>query len=237
MIIRFTGILESVGNNTAILALEGAAGVGVAHELLIPAYLAERLKAGRTPDGAPGPDGNGGVGVRMTFHTLQYLEAVGQGTSFIPRTLGFGTPAERAFFELITTVKGLGNKRATRALAEEPASIAASIATRDVKALQRLPEIGKKLAETIVLELRDKIQPMLITLGSTPEDIAPRAHVNGYLEPKPALPREAEEAVIALTSLGQNRQQAERMVELALQRTPTLATPDEIVSAACAIRL
>jgi Holliday junction DNA helicase RuvA len=235
MIVRLTGILESVGTNTAVLALDAGGGGGVAHELLIPAYLAQRLQAGRMPDSGP----EGGVGARMTFHTLQYFEAVGQGTSFIPRTLGFGTPREREFFELITDVKGLGNKRATRALAEEPAQIAAAIAARDVKALQRLPEIGKKLAETIILELRDKIQPMVLTLGGTFDESSPRPQANGYYEPKSgvALSREAEEAVIALTSLGQSRQQAERMVELALQRTPTLATTDEIVSAACAIRL
>ena len=116
------------------------------------------------PDGSP----HGGLGVRMSFHTLQYLEAQGQGTSFIPRTIGFGSRREREFFELFTSVKGLGNKRATRALAEEPALIAQGIAARDVKALQRLPEIGKKLAETIILELRDKIQPLLLQLGGAP---------------------------------------------------------------------
>jgi len=235
MIVRLTGILESVGANTAVIALEAPGGGGVAHELLVPAYVAQRLQDGRTPDGGPG----GGVGSRMSFHTLQYLEAVGQGTSFIPRTLGFGSAREREFFELFTTVKGLGNKRATRALAEEPSIIGLAIAERDVRALQRLPEIGKKLAETIVLELRDKVQPLLVHLGVAPGG-APRSASNGVFEPKayaPSLSPAAEEAVIALTTLGQARQQAERMVAMALERTPALATPDEFVSAACSIRL
>lgn len=233
MIVRFTGTLESVGPTSAIVALESGDGAGTAHELLIPVYLAERLKVGLLPDGSPG----GGVGARMTFHTMQYLEAQGQGASFIPRTLGFGTPAEREFFELFTSVKGLGNKRATRALTEEPAVIARSVAAHDVKGLQRLPEIGKKLAETIVLELREKVQPVLALLGAGPVTPAPGAITNGFLETKPVLPREAEDAVVGLMALGQTRQQAERMVALALQRNPGLAGADEIVSAACMVRI
>lgn len=235
MVVRLTGILESVGANSVVLALENADGLGEAHELLVPAYLAARLRNSLRPDASPG----GGPGTRATFHTMQYLEAQGQGTSFIPRTLGFGSPAERDLFDLITEVKGLGNKRATRALAEEPGVIALAIAKRDVKALQRLPEIGKKLAETIVLELRDKVQGVLLTLGVGAPDGRP-AGIGASVEAKPRSTRlapAAEEAVVALTALGQARAHAERMVELALERSPGLATTDEIVSAACAIRI
>jgi Holliday junction DNA helicase RuvA len=235
MIVRLTGILESVGANSVVLALEDHSGAGEAHELLVPAYLADRLRNGLRPDASPG----GGVGARATFHTMQYLEAQGQGTSFIPRTLGFGSPAERDFFDLITEVKGLGNKRATRALAEEPATIALAIAEHDVKALQRLPEIGKKLAETIVLELRDKVHTLLVALGAgNPDGRTPTS--GPVIEAKVRTVRlgpAAEEAVVALTALGQARAHAERMVEMALEKSPGLATTDEIVSAACSIRL
>lgn len=235
MIVRLTGTLESVSTNSVVLALENADATGEAHELLVPAYLAQRLRDGLCPDGSPG----GGTGTRATFHTMQYLEAQGQGTSFIPRTLGFGSPAERDFFDLITEVKGLGNKRATRALAEEPGVIALAIAERDVKALQRLPEIGKKLAETIVLELRDKVQGVLLPLGvGTPDGRPASAGSSMEAKPRPSrLTPAAEEAVVALTALGQARAHAERMVELAMERSPGLGSTDEIVSAACAIRI
>lgn len=231
MIVRLSGILESVDGNSVVLALASA---GVAHELLVPTYLARRLLAGRYPDGAPGA----GIGAEVTFHTLQYLEAIGQGTSFVPRTLAFGAPRERKLFELLTSVKGLGNKRAARAMAEPPAAIAAAIAKRDLKALQQLPEIGKKLAETIILELKDKIQPLALELGM-PSDSDTHAgpYPDASMDQGPSLTPEAQEAVIAVAALGQTRVQAERMVHLALARNPKLTTTDEIVSAACAVRI
>ncbi len=59
----------------------------------------------------------------ITLTTFQYLESQGQGSSVIPRLVGFQSTAEREFFELFTTVKGIGNRRALRAMAEDPGVI------------------------------------------------------------------------------------------------------------------
>src|SRR5712671_6350629 len=96
---------------------------------------------------------------------MVYLEGQGQGTSFVPRVLGFATPREREFFELFTTVKGLGNKRALRALAREPVEIAGAIAEKNTRALQELPEIGKRLAETVIAELTGKVEKFVVDLA------------------------------------------------------------------------
>jgi Holliday junction DNA helicase RuvA len=179
MIARITGYLEQLDDGAALVALEG----GVAHEVLVPAYLADRLM-GKWGGGA------GSVGGTVTLHTLEYLESQNQGASFIPRLIGFASPTERDFFELLTTVKGLGNKRALRSMALEPATIARSIHERDTRALQRLPEIGPKLAELIVHELKGKVERFVHMASPLNPDAPgmPAAAVEPKSAPLPASP-------------------------------------------------
>ncbi|MEI6879547.1 MAG: OB-fold domain-containing protein, partial [Planctomycetota bacterium] len=97
MINRIEGILESV-EETAALVVVG----DIAYEVAVPA--------------ADIPELYSRIGSRITFHTLHYLESQGQGSSFWPKLIGFQSSKDRAFFELITTVKGIGVRRALRAL-------------------------------------------------------------------------------------------------------------------------
>ncbi|HST64077.1 MAG TPA: Holliday junction branch migration protein RuvA [Mycobacteriales bacterium] len=110
----------------------------------------------------------GGVGlaVQCTPGTLARLR-VGQparlSTSLVVRedslTLyGFSDDDERSVFELLQTASGVGPRLAQAALSVlPPAEVRVAIATADVTALTRVPGIGKKGAERLVLELRDKI--------------------------------------------------------------------------------
>ncbi|MBX3387540.1 MAG: hypothetical protein KF768_13310 [Phycisphaeraceae bacterium] len=150
MLVRLSGLLEQIEGGSAVIATAD----GCAREVLVPAYLAALL-SGKAGAGV-GPEGLVGRVVRL--HVVEYLESVNQGTSFTPRVLGFGSARERGFFELLTSVKGLGNRRALRALAAEPGMIARAIVERDTRVLQKLPEIGPKLAETIVHELKSKAE-------------------------------------------------------------------------------
>lgn len=202
MIVRITGRVESASGVSVVLAIEGSAG-GVAREVLVPAVLAERL-AGR-------------VGEVVTLHTIEYLESRDQGASFTPRMVGFETPGERRLFELLTTVKGIGNRKALRAMAMEAGVIARAIASRDAATLVRLPEVGKRLAETIIAELDGKLD------GLAEEVVEVKG--GGVLS------EAAEEAVAALVALGDARGDAERRVRRALERDGRLSTADEIVSA------
>lgn len=139
MISRIAGVLRDVGHDS--VEVEVAAGLHV--EVLLPTFALTRL-ADQT--GRP-----------VTLYTLAFLESHNQGASFIPRLAGFLTPADREFFELFVTTKGIGNRKALRALAMPAAQIAAAIADRDTRTLQTLPEIGKRTAETIVVTLKDKV--------------------------------------------------------------------------------
>jgi len=138
MITRINGILEQAGEGTVHVRVGD-----VVYELLVPACdEAEWMSS---------------VGTGVSLHTLHYLESQGQGASFWPRLIGFREPGDRDFFDLFTSVKGIGMRRALRSIAIPPARIAEAIVVRDTALLMSLPEIGKKTAETMVLELRDKV--------------------------------------------------------------------------------
>ncbi len=126
----------------------------------------------RGPVVALGPDGAvvevGGIGltVQCAPGTLARLR-VGQGarlaTSLVVRedslTLyGFADDDERSLFELLQTASGVGPRLAQAVLAVlSPHEVRRAIATRDLAVLTSVPGIGKKGAERLVLELRDRI--------------------------------------------------------------------------------
>lgn len=110
----------------------------------------------------------GGVGlvVQCTPATLARLrvgESAQLATSLVVRedalTLyGFADAAERAAFELLQSASGVGPRLAQAVLAvHSPAAVRRAIATEDLTALTRVPGIGKKGAQRIVLELKDKV--------------------------------------------------------------------------------
>jgi len=194
MICRITGTITSVEPPAIVLEIEGQ---GLSYEILTPAYLAVQLA--------------NQVGQRVTLITIQYLESQGQGSSFIPRLIGFQHASDRRFFEVFITVKGIGNRKALRAMAIEPARIARAITSRDAAALKELPEIGKRLADTIVAELTGKVDAFLSSseIESLDAAIKPaRAVASGP----------HEEAIEILVALGETREQADRRVSLALSR-------------------
>ncbi|MHC4128081.1 MAG: Holliday junction branch migration protein RuvA [Planctomycetota bacterium] len=165
------------------------------------------------------------VGHRVEFHTLHYLESQGQGSSFVPRLIGFGSTQERAFFELLTTVKGLGMRKALRALRLPYRIVARAIAAEDLEVLKSLPEIGQRTAQTIVAELHGKLDRFL----ELKPDEAPAADVSG----QPAIVRDA---MAALVQLGESKPQARLLIEQALAAEPTAATADDLVAAAYRVK-
>ena len=110
----------------------------------------------------------GGVGLLVhttpaTAASARPGEAMRLATSLVVRedslTLyGFADDDERALFEQVQTVSGVGPRLALAMLAvHPPAQLSTAIATGSVTALTKVPGIGKKGAERIVLELRDKV--------------------------------------------------------------------------------
>jgi Holliday junction DNA helicase RuvA len=161
------------------------------------------------PAGAVVEVGGVGLAVSCTPGTLARLR-VGQparlSTSLVVRedslTLyGFVDDDERSVFELLQTASGVGPRLAQAVLSVlPPAEVRRAVATADVPALTRVPGIGKKGAERLVLELRDRIGAIE---PATPAELltptAPwRDQVGQALVGLGWSPREADEAVTAV---------------------------------------
>jgi Holliday junction DNA helicase RuvA len=125
-----------------------------------------------SPNGAVVEVGGIGLSVQCTPGTIARLsvgESARLATSLIVRedslTLyGFADDDERQLFELLQTANGVGPRLAQAVLAiHPPREIRRAVSTADVKALMQVPGIGKKGAERLILELRDR-------LGSTTSD-------------------------------------------------------------------
>ncbi len=212
MITRISGTLEAVDGARAVVDANPG-GPGLVYEVMLPAFAAVRLsvKAGQT----------------VTLHTLQFIEATAQGSTMFPRLAGFLSVNDRAFFELFVTCKGIGHKRALRALVLDTRTLANAIADRDVKLVQTMPEVGKKLAETIVVTLRDKVEPFVGGEGATKpgggsDQSGERGEAEGSgSENYTVGSGVAREALEVLLQLGEQRLQAVQWIDrVMLQNDP-----------------
>jgi Holliday junction DNA helicase RuvA len=210
MLARLEGTLLALDHGAALVRTDG----GLSYEVLLPAFTAQRLAAA--------------VDQPVVLHTVQFLESQNQGATFIPRLAGFLTENDKAFYELFVTAKGIGYRRALRAMTLSSARIAAAIADRDIATLQSLPEIGKRTAENLTVNLRDKAEQFAgagaagATSGAAGGNDSAAQRADGVAagsgETAPAeapTPRNnlAKEAVEAMVQLGENRAEAMRWVD------------------------
>jgi Holliday junction DNA helicase RuvA len=154
----------------------------------------------------------GGVGyeVEAPLSVFYDLPATGQAVVVLTHlsvkedshTLyGFASESQRTVFRQLLKISGIGAKLALTILSGASGEeLARYVAEEDAAALTRLPGIGKKTAERIIIELRDKL------------DVVPLAAAPGK-DGKPSAPASAAgEAVTALNALGYKPQEAATMV-------------------------
>ena len=208
MISRIEGELVEVDETRAHVRCEG-----LVYEVLIPAADRGRMSAA--------------VGEVVVLHTLHILEGIGQGTSFRPRLLGFASQSDRAFFELFTTVKGIGSRKALRVMELPVGRIALAVAEGDIDLLKSLPEVGKRTAETIIMELKEKVAPFADHSG--PDR-------SGTEEVREAVAAFAQEAIAVLLQLGEPRIRAEELVDRVTRADRSIDTADELVTAALRLK-
>ena len=114
---------------------------------------------------------------------------------------GFSTKEEMELFELLITVNGIGAKAGMSIMSTLSASeLRRAIATGDVKAISAANGVGKKTAERLILELKDKVGTFDTEEGADLSDI---------LSP---VENEKSEAVSALISLGYSKTEAENAI-------------------------
>ena len=208
MITRLSGVLESVADGVAVVACGE-----LAYEVMVPAAEVPKLE--------------GSLGERVTLHTIHTLEGVSQGASYRPRLFGFASVSDRSFFELFTTVRGFGPRKALRALAIPFPRIAEAIATSDVGLLSSLPEIGRKTAQTIVAELAESVDGYLAEVGASKPRPGAAADPNRQM---------ALDAIEVLVQLGEPRPTARDLVDRAVAVDPPPESVEATVTAALRFR-
>jgi Holliday junction DNA helicase RuvA len=201
MISSLTGQLRHV--DEARIQLEAGA---ITYELWIPAADAGQLREM--------------IGQSLTFHTVFYLEGDPSRGGLQPRLIGFMRPDDRRFFELFTTVKGIGPRTALRALTASVGEIAQAIEDKDARFLVRLDGIGKRTAELVIAELAGKAKRFILP-GTPGTGGAPRLG-------RPGRPAVEEDAIAALMALDDRmrRPEAENLLERAKQGNPAIQTTD-----------
>ncbi|WP_157016490.1 Holliday junction branch migration protein RuvA [Mesorhizobium xinjiangense] len=127
------------------------------------------------------------------------------------RLYGFASALEREWFRLLQNkVQGVGAKVALAVLSTLSATeLANAVALRDVAMVSRAPGVGKKVAERIVSELRDKVPALA---GPTDETIALKSEIGGGAAAAPVA-----DAVSALTNLGYSRDIAATAIAAAMK--------------------
>lgn len=206
MIVRLTGTVFDVTEESAVIERDG-----VGREVLVPGYAIGELTASR--------------GMEVTVHTLEFLEGNQTGGNLIPRLVGFLHREDRVFFNRFISVKGIGARKALKALAEPMRKVATWIEQGDRKSLATLPGIGKRAAEMIIAELQGKLEGLAIGGTETEPGTAPARLT--------AAQRDALEILLAW---GDARVDAERWLERAAQLHPELDAADEWVKAAYRIK-
>jgi Holliday junction DNA helicase RuvA len=180
MIARLRGELLEADGNTAVVE---AGGVG--YEVTVPESVAVRLPAVGEP---------AELLIRQIFRE--------DGVSLY----GFLEPFQRRLFDLLLTVKGCGPKVGVSLIGQlGEDAVASAILAQDARVLSRASGVGARLAERIILELKEKIQEE--SFQRKVEAAAPRKRV-----------QPADELVDALMALGYRRSESESAAEQAREQ-------------------
>jgi Holliday junction DNA helicase RuvA len=167
-----------------------------------------------------------GVGylVHVSSQTLAELPPEGQQARLLCHThvredalqiFGFLAREEQQAFELLIQVSGIGPKLALTALSGMPvAELLSAIAAGDHKRLQRIPGVGKRTAERIVVDLKERCARLAVP--GPPVDV-------------PAAADHLAEVAEALVNLGYKRGLADRAVKLAQQQLEPGAGPEQLL--------
>jgi len=180
VIARLKGTLVEKSPNRLVIDVGG-----VGYDVLVPLSTFYGI-------GEPGS----GVALRVHTHVREDLIAL----------YGFGTPLEQDLFERLIAINGIGPKLALAVLSGiDPGELVRAVRSQDVARLTKIPGVGKKTAERIGLELKDRL----------PAAIQPAAAAAS--QPGDQL---RDDLLSALTNLGYQRQAAEKAIDPALKNSP-----------------
>jgi len=186
---------------------------GIVYELFIPSGLVDEIKIKINQAKQDNKDG------KMTFYTVHYIEGGMGGGPLTPRLIGFLDPLDRDFFELFTSVSGLGVRTALKAMVVPINEISRAIENADELRLDALPEIGLATAKKIIAELKGKMAKFALMKESKPLTAKSQTEIDLK-----------EEGLIVLTQLQYSRTEAERMIEKAFIRNKKIKDVEELIT-------
>ncbi|GAA5522702.1 Holliday junction branch migration protein RuvA [Aliifodinibius salicampi] len=167
--------------------------------------------------------------LEISTQTLDELPAKGEEAELLvhhhitdndQRLFGFLGQNEKDLFELLITVKGVGPKLGLTILSGLPAEeITGAIVQKDKGTLSQIKGIGKKTAERMILELKDKVSEMVDATYTS------SSAVSGDLK---------QEAISALQSLGFKKRDSEKAVGMAVKNGQSAENVQELVKRALA---
>ena len=189
MIARLAGTILEKHPNRIVVDVNG-----VGYEVIVPLSTFYGL-------------GDVGASVALRVHTHVREDVIA--------LYGFASVLEQDLFERLIAISGIGPKLALAVLSGiDPGELVRAIRAQDVARLTRIPGVGKKTAERIGLELKDRLPSAAA--------VAEGAVVSGDEEIKADL-------LSALTNLGYNRSVAEKAVDGALKKSPQACSQMTII--------
>lgn len=197
MFYHIEGKAETAGPNLVVI---DCAGVGFA--LNVTANTVSQIKPGERVK-------------------LYVSESVGE-TNF--DLYGFISKSEKRCFEMLTSVSGIGPKAALSILSyNSPEGLALAVMNEDVKALTVAPGIGKKIAQRVILELKDKLgremgSADLSIPGSVPAPRAADGSVGDAMTALAVLGYSGAEVAPVLKSMDVNGMSAEQIIKAVLKQ-------------------
>jgi len=170
---------------------------GVGYEVLVPMSTFELIP----PEGKP-------YKFYIHHHVREDAELL----------FGFASTDERLVFRTLTAVSGVGPKLALAALsALHPDELRQCVASNDVVRLTRIPGVGRKTAERIIVELRDRLVPR--TDPTLPGAVGVPSSTTSI----------RYDAILALEALGLARATAEKQVAAVVSHSPETTTAEELI--------
>jgi Holliday junction DNA helicase RuvA len=186
------------------------------------AFLRGRLIA-KTPNRAVVECGGVGYDATISVATFTSLPAEGAEARLHIYThvredqialFGFAEPNEKRVFEKLLTISGIGPKLAITVLSGiDTDRLVTAIRASDHASLTRIPGVGKKTAERVVLELKDKLDDLAVAPATASATYGPAG----------------DDALSAMVNLGYARPIAQRAVEAAIAKNPAAANDFEVL--------
>jgi holliday junction DNA helicase RuvA len=204
MIVQITGKVVSIGE-TSVTVQVGDLG----YEIFVPSSVVGFYKK-KSKNGSKKEDD------AETFHTIQYIEgSSGHGNQFV-RLVGFRRKIEKDFFQLYTSVEGIGYKTALKSLILPIQKISLAIENNDLATLKKLPHIGGRTSDKMVATLKGRMKKFILDHEDQPLTT-------------PSEPDLQSEVVQVLQQVGYNESESLDLMQKALGVNPKIKTAEEMI--------